>query len=646
MRRIRVNMALKKILLVDQPVDELSQLTTIEIFNLFVRKKGNLTSFEIDPELKKINFSKEYGHLKYEIILRQCFSAVRTFIDHRGIREITIDVAAATISEGYTIIDETWIPVSVESINALKIAFSGSPPEQGIPTAKAIQALTREGNDFLLSKDFNLKEVLLDNTNSLKSATPSLFEKSLYGYQLEGLNWLRNCITSGIGTILGDDMGLGKTAQIIAAICWAIEEGVVKNILIVVPATLIENWRREFLFFAPKIRPYIHHGSNRAGVASSFANQQVVITSYSLVINDFYLLNETLWDLTVLDEASLIKNPQSERTLSLKSLNSIVRIAMTGTPVENSLIDLWSISDYVLPGFLGSEADFTKKYLGKDINETLGNNLLPLKNQISQIILRRMKSDLLKDLPDKIDIHQALRMNEEEERKYIELEEKIIRTAKSNQEACLKLINELRQFTTHPAILESGTKSLTDTVFFRSKKFERTIELLEEIRAREEKVLIFTGFIDMIDIFVDYLPKRFDCKTYTIDGRVETSERQRQIDLFSNESGFSIMILNPTTAAVGLNITAANHVIHYSRQWNPAIEIQASARAYRNGQKKCVNIYYLYYADTIEQIIDDRLRAKELLSGEVIQPASHSGDEGLEILAELVEMRKNKKEGI
>jgi SNF2 family DNA or RNA helicase len=194
------------------------------------------------------------------------------------------------------------------------------------------------------------------------------------------------------------------------------------------------------------------------------------------------------------------------------------------------------------------------------------------------------------------------------------------KVGKESSSNVLTLIQNLRQFTTHPFLFESDKlihSTITDLIN-SSSKFKRTVELINEIKLKKEKVLIFTEYLKMIDIFKKVFKEFYQTEVFTIDGRIETSERQNRIDIFSKQKGFSIMVLNPKTAGMGLNITAANHVIHYTRQWNPALEEQASARAYRNKQEKNVNIYYLYYVNTIEETIDSRLRAKSELSGEVI----------------------------
>jgi SNF2 family DNA or RNA helicase len=443
------------------------------------------------------------------------------------------------------------------------------------------------------------------------------FKANLYPYQREGVRWLLHCYLNGVGTILGDDMGLGKTAQIIALISECHKRSLLKSAVIVVPNSLLENWKREFNFFCPSITPYFHTGSIRTGLSENLENYLVVIIPYSIVSNDIEMLHELKPDLLVFDEASLLKNPDSARTIASKRLQASCKIAMTGTPIENSLVDLWSITDLVFPGYLGSKESFKKKYVEKTIDETLENDLSGLESLINQILIRRMKTDVLDQLPSKIDIDQPIIMSKNEQKFYDETIYSI-QSNENSMECILQTINVLQQYTAHPELLNDNVNFDLDHLLKSSSKLQRLIEILDQVAARKEKALIFANHIKAIDILKFVISKIYSTKVFGIDGRVEASDRLVEIDDFSAQPEFSVMILNPTTAGMGLNITASNHVIHYSRQWNPALEEQATARAYRNKQSKEVNVYYMFYAGTIEEIIDERLRTKRALSSRVI----------------------------
>lgn len=617
-----------------------------DAYALFVKKTKTIGKWILDAEVKDIKFLRLTSYLKFEININSSIAHVQPFL--YGISmEIYLNFSQVreALDVGYFVFwhesnDHSryvWLPIDKESLEWGKelLSLVNESGEMALSKALWYYAKNDQFRWLRFADCVDVKQMF--NTQHF-STENSLFIRDLYGYQIEGLKWLAYCCVNRLGGILGDDMGLGKTAQTIALISWLFEKNILENVLIVVPGTLIENWRREFDFFTPSIVPYIHHGSNRTGSPKELGKHKLVITSYSMIINDRYLFNKINWGLTLCDEASLLKNPDSERRIALSTIPSQVRIVMSGTPIENSLIDLWSLADYVNPGYLGTKEDFSKKYTRKDIEQTLAvGDLELLRKYVSYIMLRRKKEDVLDFLPERIDIHQALEMDEEESKLYDAQRKSIlINITELTGVAALKEILELRQFTTHPFLVQNNeisSANLND-LCKNSTKFSRTIELLNEIKERDEKVLIFTEYLKMIDVFKRILSSRYGVQVLTIDGRVETEERQKNIDLFSSKNGFAIMVLNPRTAGMGLNITAANHVIHYTRQWNPALEEQASARSYRNGQKKGVNIYYLYYSGTIEEVIDKRLKAKMSLSGEVIVSTSDviTEDERLEIL--------------
>ncbi|WP_199776040.1 SNF2-related protein [Pseudoalteromonas sp. T1lg10] len=212
----------------------------------------------------------------------------------------------------------------------------------------------------------------------------NLFKRELYPYQKKGVDWLSFCVGNGVGTILADDMGLGKTAQIIALCCDTLEKNPAAKILVVVPNPLLDNWMREFFFFAPSIQPYLHYGSSRRGISSPLSEHSVIITSYPTMASDIAMLEELSFDLAVFDEASVLKNPNSGRSVAARRLDIDVAIAMSGTPVENSLMDAWSLSDLVFPGFLGSQEDFKSRYVHRDLSETLNSNLEELESHFAK----------------------------------------------------------------------------------------------------------------------------------------------------------------------------------------------------------------------------------------------------------------------
>jgi len=537
------------------------------------------------------------------------------------------------IKYGYAILDGRLLSCTLEARELLnRVAESLKLKDllsivAELQTEKLLDSDTKDIIASLLSEPLSDLIVEKDGT----------FKHKLYPYQRDGVQWLLYCYLNQMGAILADDMGLGKTAQIIALIAECRARSILNNAIIVVPNSLLENWKREFEFFFPSIKPYFHCGSIRSGLSEELKKYLVVIIPYSILVNDIEMISEINTDLLVYDEASLLKNPDSERTIASKRIQSGSVIAMTGTPIENSLKDLWSIADLVFPGYLGTQEGYISKYISRTISETLENDLSTLEEQVRQITLRRMKIDILKDLPDKVDIHQPISMYDSERAKC----DSLIASIRDNQGASsfiLQEINKLQQFTSHPELLNDGGDFNLKTLKEGSAKFTRLMEQLDEIASRKEKVLVFANHHKMIDILKVAIWEQFNITAFNIDGRINVDERQLQIDRFSSEEGFSVMVLNPRTAGMGLNITSANHVIHYSRQWNPALEEQATARAFRNGQTKDVNVYYLFYVDSIEEVIDERLRLKKELSERVVRVVDEKQDE-LDIMMSYIRAR-------
>jgi SNF2 family DNA or RNA helicase len=428
------------------------------------------------------------------------------------------------------------------------------------------------------------------------------FKGKLYSYQKNGLEWLHFLCREGLGGILADEMGLGKTIQVIALLA-SEQSKQVFPALIIAPTTLLPNWGRELAKFAPDLRVLIHRGSQRTGFPSALKKYDVIISSYDTVVRDLPIFRQIHWKVVVADEAQAIKNPQANRTRELKKLPRAFSLAMTGTPVENSLSDLWSISDFSVPDLLGDIAEFRDKYRDDHMG---ASNLEPI---ISPLMLRRKVAQVASDLPPRIEIPQTVEMSAGEANQYEKIRQEIV--SQYGSKAGLVSLIKLRQFCTHPSLLLGSSGDPAQ----RSEKYHRLTEVLEEIFLNGQKVLIFTSFNDMIDLLMQDLPMRFGgiyCQY--IDGRISSQQRQSIVDDFTSFMGAGILALNPKAGGTGLNITAANHVIHYNLEWNPAVEDQASARAYRRGQKLPVTIHRLYYENTVEEIVNDRLDRKRSLA--------------------------------
>ncbi len=514
-----------------------------------------------------------------------------------AIGEKTLDVVSGKVLD-QIIIDDVWYFVAnAEEIN--KIIADLEVDACGHIGIGDYIKLKRSGADDLIIDNYQGKTLQIDS-DYLK---PKYLNADMYEYQKRGYLWLDYMLKNCGGCILGDEMGLGKTLQAIALIQQRANEG--KKSLVVAPVSLLDNWQNECKKFAPQISVLIHHGYNRTGSPMVFANYDLVVTSYGHVVTDNVLFSMQKWDLLILDEAQNIKNPNSARTKSVKNVLANERLAVTGTPFENHVLDVWSLLDFIIPENFGNQSDF-KSTVSDDV---YGAKLLePI---LSSVMIRRLVRDVAQDLPEKVVIAQPLTMLDNEVDGY----EGVRHDLQGVENATLPMLQKLRMYCTHPMIEDDAFGD----PYSSSMKYQRTCEIIEEILSRNEKVIVFTSYQKMFDIFLNDLPRRFSVNVDYINGSTEVGNRQGIVDKFNQTEGGAILILNPRAAGTGLNITAANHVIHYNPEWNPALEDQASARAYRRGQKKTTFIYRLYYKDTVEEIINQRLdRKREMAEHAVI----------------------------
>ena len=441
-----------------------------------------------------------------------------------------------------------------------------------------------------------------------------------YPYQAVGIEWLRSQQEFGqSGVILADVMGLGKTLQGIGLVTLNALNAEINN-LIICPNSLVENWRREISKFSPELALLVHSGPMRTGLHRNLEGFDVVVTSYDSLISDYEILKKINWNVVILDEAQYIKNPEARRTKAAKKLPKKFGVAISGTPIENKLLDLWSIADFVDPTIFGTRNEFENNF-GDSVESSLLVN-----ERIRPFMLRRNLDDVNSQLPQKVVSDIPLvwpsAMNEIYENVRLEaIKEFAIAGG-------LVATGRLRKLTTHPLLMEIGPKDPC----VLSPKFEMTIELLRKIALSGEKALIFSSFLEMTDMLVGYIQNAFEnVFVRSIDGRTDVSERQPLIDKFNQFEGFGVLVCNPIVAGVGLNITGANHVIHYNLEWNPAKEDQATFRVYRPGQTRVSFIYRLFYLDTIDEVIDQRIQLKRELSDLTIDTeiARNDFEEGL-----------------
>ena len=454
----------------------------------------------------------------------------------------------------------------------------------------------------------------------LYARVPDTLNAQLYPYQTTGFRWLKYITDSNCGCLLGDEMGLGKTMQVITLLLD--RQGKAKTpALVVAPVSLLENWRRELQHFAPGLSVLIHHGTRRTGRYSVLMTYDVVVTAYGTVTNDLSMFEMVEWDLLVLDEAQNIKTPTAARTVSAKQLRRRAGIAVTGTPFENHITDLWSILDFAMPGCLGMKDDFEKQY-PDDVSGA--EKIEPF---LTALMIRRRVDEVAKDLPERVTISQPIRMGDREALLYEEERQKILEN--SNREtATLAILTKLRMYCTHPFLLEDNMPEKDPASV--STKYTRLCEIIDEIVNNSEKIILFTSYTGMFQILEKDIAVRFNIPVLKINGETPVEERQSIIDSFSSMDGSALLVLNPRAAGVGLNITAANHVIHYNLEWNPALEDQATARAFRRGQTKTVFVHRLFYSDTVEEVVDEKISHKRSMSDvAVVGTTGESGNREL-----------------
>lgn len=567
--------------------------------------KNKLSFSKYPVELKIVLQSKETGNFSIELVLQA--------ILENG----EFETLSPKYKADHIVIKNTWYPFPTGQLEELMHTLDlADIYETGKIRLGQYLSLLKLGSDSV-KNDVQFLNSNQSETESIEK--PCDLKADLYKYQKKGWEWLRFMRQEKIGGILADEMGLGKTIQIISLFCS--EKKDIFPALIISPATLLENWRREIFKFASHINTHIHQGPKRTGFPNEIKKYNVVITSYETVIRDISLISQIDWKVVVCDEAQAIKNPQTKRAISVKKIPREIGFAVTGTPIENSLTDLWSIMDFSAPGFLGTQTVFETNF------KQTTNGASQLEKIISPLILRRRVTQVAKDLPAKIIIPQVLELNNDESNLYEQIRIETINEFKAN--ASLVVLSRLRLFCTHPFLIQD--KPGEDPTNY-SNKFKRLVEIVEEIVANGAKILVFTSFTKMIDIIVSDIKNRFGIYSNSIDGRTAINDRQKIIDEFSTIEGSALLALNPIAAGAGLNITAANHVIHYNLEWNPAKEDQASARAYRRGQDRPVTIHRLFYANTVEEAIDERLDRKRLLAGTAIVGVQGDADDYKDIL--------------
>jgi len=452
---------------------------------------------------------------------------------------------------------------------------------------------------------------------------------TLRPYQRDGVAWLRFLSELGLGACLADDMGLGKTIQVLALLLRARHEGagVAGPSLLVVPASLLGNWRAEAARFAPALRlVFLHPSETERPVleriekdpAGQLATADLAVTTYSMLARQEWLA-QVDWRRVILDEAQAIKNPGTAQSKAVKKIPARSRVVLTGTPVENRLGDLWSIFDFLNPGLLGSAGVF-KKFV-QDLEKRERDQFAPLRRLVAPYILRRMKTDraIIADLPDKVETTRFCSLT----RAQVRLYEQVVAAMKVTLEASegikrralvLQTLMRLKQVCNHPSQLTGeGVYAPGE-----SGKFQRLAEICEELSERQERVLVFTQFREIIEPLSAHLAQVFGRPGLALHGETNVAKRKTLVDQFQREDGPPFFILSLKAGGTGLNLTAASHVIHFDRWWNPAVEDQATDRAFRIGQKKNVLVHKFVTRGSVEERIDRMIAEKRQLAREVL----------------------------
>jgi non-specific serine/threonine protein kinase len=464
--------------------------------------------------------------------------------------------------------------------------------------------------------------------NLLRINSANGFTAVLRKYQETGVDWLWFLSGLGLGACLADDMGLGKTIQVLGLLTAMKDKGMSGPSLLVLPASLLANWKSEATRFAPRLRfafvhPSLASKEDLAGWADSqgksVGDVDVVATSYGMLLRQQWLLGVP-WKLVVLDEAQAIKNPGARQTKTVKQLRADARIALTGTPVENRLSDLWSLFDFLCPGLLGSQNQFKKFVKTLDAREQ--NRYAPLRNLVQPYILRRLKTDrrIIDDLPDKTEVRAYCGLSKRQAALYAKLVEELADSLKGSdgmkrRGLVLAYLMRFKQLCNHPSQLLGDGQFLPDD----SGKFARLAEICEEIASRQEKTLVFTQFREMTEPLAGFLTPLFGRAGLVLHGDTAVGRRKALVDQFQRDDGPPFFVLSLKAGGTGLNLTAAAQVIHFDRWWNPAVENQATDRAYRIGQRRNVLVHKFVCRGTVEEKIDALIEEKTQLASDLLE---------------------------
>ena len=487
--------------------------------------------------------------------------------------------------------------------------------------AGLINELKNLNVELVLSEEFeNFWKQMSNFSTSEDLKLPEGIHAEFREYQTKGFGWLWFMYEYGLNGILADDMGLGKTLQALAVIQKAKEEDGPSPTLVICPTTVVFNWESEIQKFAPTLTTLKLSGVDRKEFFKEIPNYDVVITSYALIRRDINKLKEYNFRYVILDESQNIKNAMSQTAQAVKKLQASHKLALSGTPIENKLEELWSVFDFLMPGFLFSMSEFNYRYVNPIMERQDKTVEKRLKLQIYPFILRRMKRDVAKDLPDKVENIAYCELTDEQRDFYLQVldstKEELFKSIEQNglEKSRLSIFSallRLRQICCHPRLYDkNNVKNI-----MKSGKFEKLKGMLEEIIDEGHRILLFSQFVDMLDIIKAWLEREGIPYEY-LTGK--TKDRQGAVERFNSTPSIPIFLISLKAGGTGLNLTGADYVIHYDPWWNPAVEDQATDRAYRIGQTKKVFVYRLITKNTVEEKIQKLKTVKRNLVDSVI----------------------------
>lgn len=522
-----------------------------------------------------------------------------------------------------------------ESWTVRELLFRELPEDLSAPLEEEdVDDALRDDPIFALEIQQSLKsymEQLLEKKGLPAVSIPLSLQTELRPYQLEGFEWLVFMRQQGFGACLADDMGLGKTVQLITYLLHIYESSTyTKPSIIICPTSVLGNWQKELARFAPSLIVHTHYQANRAKDEEfkklvTAERPHVILSTYGTVSQDTEFLQDIEWATVVLDEAQNIKNMQTLQSKAIRKLLGDHHIALTGTPVENRLSELWAIFDFIHKGYLGSFGRFNEEFILPIERDESESHKQKLRAKIQPFLLRRTKRDphLQLNLPDKLESNEYCPLTTEQASLYegyiLETLDQLEQlTGFQKKGRVLKMLSKLKQLCNHPALYLKEPFEDAETMLARSTKLERIVQMAAEIVDNGEQCLIFTQYIGMGQLLQHCFSEIYNVDAPFLTGAMPKQQRDRLVEAFQ-AGDFPIFILSLKAGGTGLNLTAANHVLHADRWWNPAVENQATDRAYRIGQTQFVQVHKFVTIGTIEEKIDKMLVQKSALSEELIQ---------------------------